>query len=69
MDLVEKVAREIAKSEGWELPNDMALPYGKGSRIGKTMAIAKIAIEAVYTRHSDGNQRGNTSEPPDTPEP
>lgn len=47
MDIVEKVAREIAKSQGWELPNDMTLPYGPGSKVGKVMAIAKIAVDTI----------------------
>jgi hypothetical protein len=47
MTKVEEVARAIAKIEGYDLPNDMSLPYAPGSRIGKTMSKARAAIEAM----------------------
>lgn len=45
--MVEKVARAIAEAEGFQLPNDMSLPYAEGSRIGMSMAKARAAIEAM----------------------
>ena len=45
--MVERVARAIAEAEGFHLPNDMSLPYAEGSRIGKSMAKARAAIEAM----------------------
>lgn len=47
MRMIEKVARAIAKSQGFELPNDMSLPYADGSRVGKVMMQSRAAIEAM----------------------
>lgn len=47
MTMVERVARAIAMDGGWELPNDMTLPYTPNSRIGKAMSSARAAIEAM----------------------
>jgi len=47
MDMVERVARAMAKAEGWSLPNDMSLPYAAGSRVGRMMGLARAAIAAM----------------------
>lgn len=47
MSKVEEVARAIAKTQGFDLPHDMTLPYAAGSRVGKAMAAARAAIEAM----------------------
>ena len=44
-EMVEAAARAIAKGQGWNLPNDMTLPYGEGSRIGKVIAEARTVLE------------------------
>jgi len=44
-ELVETVARKMAEREGWSLPNDLELGYAPGSRVGKTMAAARLAVE------------------------
>lgn len=44
-ELVENVARKMAEREGWSLPNDLELGYAPGSRVGKTMAAARLAVD------------------------
>lgn len=46
-DMIERVARAIAVAEGFDLPNDMTLPYATGSRIGEAIYKARAAIEAM----------------------
>lgn len=47
MNMIDKVARAIANAEGFDLQNDMTLPYSPKSRIGMVMQKACTAIEAM----------------------
>ena len=47
MNMLEKAARAAAKAQGRDMPNDMTLPYGKGSRIGITMDITRAVLAAI----------------------
>lgn len=44
---IEKAARAIAEAEGWALIADLSLPFSEGSRIGKAMHKAKVALSAA----------------------
>jgi len=45
--MIERVARAIAKTDGFEMPDDMSPPYADNSRIGKAVARSRAAIEAM----------------------
>lgn len=46
-EMIERVARAIGKVEGYDLPNDLTLPHTSGSRVGRTLAMARAAIEEM----------------------